>query len=99
MQNEHETLKCLGFTAKQAWEALQIFPGNVNEAAAYLLDKYSKAVKAESEPKKYLGVSITAIIPPIFKRLYQMPSTCDVTFYVGEERKVFRAHKYILAVY
>jgi len=99
-QNRDENmLMNLGFNKEQALEALILHPANVNDAAAYLLDKYSQVVKPEPKPKKHFDVFITATIPPVFKKLYQKTNTCDVTFYVGENKVPFRAHKYILAMF
>jgi len=96
---DKDMLANLGFNREQVQEALQVYPGDANQAAAYLLDKYSQVVKLEPKPEKHFGVLITATIPPVFKRLYQKTNTCDVTFYVGKNKVPFRAHKFIVAMF
>lgn len=99
LNEEQDMLKNLGFSPEQVNEAMELYPGNVNEAAAYLLDKGMQAQPVEPAPRKDLGIHLTVIVPPVFKKLYEKPNTCDVTFIVGEGKKPIIAHKYILAVY
>lgn len=95
---DFEQLASLGFTTEQVCEAMQAFPGSVNEAGAYLLDKYPQVSKSESA-KSASEVLVSVAVPPVFKKLYKKPNTCDVTLLVGEEKKAIRAHKYILGIY
>eukprot|EP00826_Nyctotherus_ovalis_P036301 TRINITY_DN3205_c0_g6_i1.p1 TRINITY_DN3205_c0_g6~~TRINITY_DN3205_c0_g6_i1.p1 ORF type:complete len:340 (-),score=103.70 TRINITY_DN3205_c0_g6_i1:110-1129(-) len=97
--SDFELLMNLGFTTEQVYESMQAFPGNVNEAGAYLLDKYLQASKFEAAPRQSPEVHVSVNVPPVFKKLHKKHNTCDVTLLVGEEKKAIRAHKYILAIY
>jgi len=96
----HETniiqLVNLGFSRKDAINALQAYPNDVERAAEYLLTSCQPASEknlVKSPPKHSLIIKR----PASFSKLFTDKKTCDVTFIVGPDKTQILAHKFILA--